>query len=341
MYIQRRQFSKAAMALSVSQIPLALRAQTQTPFDYFSKPGKHVVLTEFFNWKDTGRDRTIPIKIYRPQAVGSYPLLIFSHGLAGSREGGKAWGEHWATHGFISLHLQHPGSDEELLNGADSDRLSMIRKLRSGASSENLIHRIQDARFAIDEIKRRNTAGDTTWQQVDFLKIGISGHSFGAVTVQTLIGQKWQGSSSTVPLTDERIRAALILSPSARQSEVDTFAEIKIPVMSVTGTRDEMAILSGIDVTAANRLLVFQGMPAGHKYQIVFDGADHMVFNGNFEKIRARPSPELDSLHWMWIKASSTAFWYSHLLGDTTADRWLNPNGIGAALKSLAQFSYK
>jgi dienelactone hydrolase len=341
MHTRRRRFNITLLAMGITQSHFTLNAQTQSPLIQFSKQGKHAVVTETIRWQDAQRNRSIPAKIYRPTRKGTYPLLIFSHGLGGSREAGKAWAEHWASHGFFCLHVQHPGSDEELLQGAESDRMSLIRRLRSGASSENLILRAQDVKFSIDEVKRRHAEGDAVWQQVDPLKIGISGHSFGAVTVQTLVGQKWQPNSISSPLIDTRIQAALLFSPSARQTEADAFSEIKIPVMSITGTRDEMAILGGIDVTATNRLLVYQGMPTGYKYQIVFDDADHMVFNGNFEKIRARPSPELDNLHWMWIKASSTAFWHAHLLGDKVAEDWLNPNNIGIALKSLAQFSHK
>src|ERR1700722_18408724 len=63
-------------------------------------------------WRDAKRERTVPVKIYFPKTgEGPFPVIIFSHGLGGSREGYEYLGRYWASHGYVSVHLQHAGSD--------------------------------------------------------------------------------------------------------------------------------------------------------------------------------------------------------------------------------------
>ncbi len=62
-------------------------------------------------WTDAARSRTVPLRVRWPDGPGPWPLLLFSHGLGGSRDGGELWGEAWCEAGFVVIHLQHPGSD--------------------------------------------------------------------------------------------------------------------------------------------------------------------------------------------------------------------------------------
>ena len=45
------------------------------------------------------------------------PVIIFSHGLGGSRDGYEYLGRHWASHGYVSVHSTHIGSDTSALKG--------------------------------------------------------------------------------------------------------------------------------------------------------------------------------------------------------------------------------
>jgi predicted dienelactone hydrolase len=42
---------------------------------------------------------------------GPFPVIVFSHGLGGSREGYKYLGRHWASYGYVAVHVEHLGSD--------------------------------------------------------------------------------------------------------------------------------------------------------------------------------------------------------------------------------------
>ena len=39
-------------------------------------------------------------------------MIVFSHGLGGTRDGYEYLGRHWASYGYVSVHLQHKGSDD-------------------------------------------------------------------------------------------------------------------------------------------------------------------------------------------------------------------------------------
>ena len=53
-----------------------------------------------------------PIRVYLPAAGTPAPVVLFSHGLGGSREGNAFMGRHWAQRGYVAVFLQHPGSDD-------------------------------------------------------------------------------------------------------------------------------------------------------------------------------------------------------------------------------------
>ena len=97
--------------LVVVAIPLALTAK-EPAVVYDGKPGPYAVETACYDWQDKPRQREVPVKIYFPKTGdGPFPVIIFSHGLGGSRDGYEYLGRHWASHGYVSVHLQHKGSD--------------------------------------------------------------------------------------------------------------------------------------------------------------------------------------------------------------------------------------
>ena len=70
-------------------------------------------------WLDKIRSRQIPVKLRWPDA-GRYgevrPVIIFSHGLGGTTDGGAVWGEAWAAAGFVNHSISVAGSVGDQLN---------------------------------------------------------------------------------------------------------------------------------------------------------------------------------------------------------------------------------
>ena len=87
------------------------------------------------------------------------------------------------------------------------------------------------------------------------------------------------GARNTLGLTGTRSFAAYIaLSPQGTGSifPPDAWSELRRPVLSLTGTRDNE--LGGADWTT--RTQPFQNMPPGCKWLGIIDGATHMNFAG-------------------------------------------------------------
>ena len=276
-------------------------------------PGAAEVETRDLTMPDPARNREIPMRIYLPRTEGPAPLIVFSHGLGGSRADNPYLGQHWAQRGYFVVFLQHPGSDSSVWRDARPGETRAA--MQSAASIENFILRIQDVQFFLDA-----AAGDQPWTaQIDSDRIGIAGHSFGAVTGQALGGQQFPGRAFTEP----RINAALMLSPSAAVvgTQEDAFGEVAIPWMLITGSHDH-AFLSR--QTPATRQTIFPALPEGGKYEVVLHGAEHTSYNEQplpGERLPRNPN------HHRAILALSTAFWDTHLQGDDQARIWLQGTG--------------
>ena len=77
-----------------------------------------LVETLDLEWRDTKRQREVLAKIYFPKnATTPCPVLVFSHGLGGTRNNYEYLGQHWASHGYVVAHVQHHGSDDAAWRG--------------------------------------------------------------------------------------------------------------------------------------------------------------------------------------------------------------------------------
>jgi predicted dienelactone hydrolase len=105
-----------------------------------------------FEWIDRSRSRPVPARLYWPHAAAPeapVSLVVFSHGIGGSRQGYSYLGKYWSARGVASLHIQHVGSDSTLWRG---NPLGMIGRLQAAAQEKEAIERAADVRFALDRI---------------------------------------------------------------------------------------------------------------------------------------------------------------------------------------------
>jgi predicted dienelactone hydrolase len=270
--------------------------------------------------KDVKRAREIPIRVYLPKEKKPAPVVLFSHGLGGSREGSAFLGNHWAARGYVAVFLQHPGSDDSVWK--DKPPAQRLAAMRAAADLDNFMLRVADVRSVLDQLEQWNkAAGHPLAGRLDLARVGMSGHSFGAVTTQALGGQRFVRGAS---LTDVRIKAAVIMSPSSPRRGVDpaqAFGSVKIPWMLLTGTRDTAPIG---DVDVASRLSVFPALPPRAKYELVLYNAEHSVFT---ERALPGDRQPRNPNHHRAILALTTAFWDAYLRDDPNAKQWLDGDG--------------
>ena len=84
------------------------------------------------------------------------------------------------------------------------------------------------------------------------------------------------------------------------------------------------------DQDVKSRLAVFSALPAGGKYELVLDNAEHSVFTERplpGDKERRNPN------HHRVILALSTAFWDTYLRDDAQAKAWLDGDGPKSVLQ--------
>jgi predicted dienelactone hydrolase len=142
-----------------------------------ANPGRYPVKLQTEILKDPRRNRQFTADFYLPQGLSQpAPVIVLSHGLASDRQHFAATARHLASHGFVAVTLEHPGSN-----------LQKFKSLLAGSSKEmfdvsEFIDRPKDVSYILDDLWRR-MPGMANVQQV-----GVIGHSFGGYTALALAG---------------------------------------------------------------------------------------------------------------------------------------------------------
>ena len=287
---------------------------------------------------DTKRNRDIPILVYLPAVKTPVPVVVFSHGLGGSRMGSSYLGKHWSARGYVAVFVQHAGSDSSLWkNKARNQRLKALKgAIRGGNGLKNTIFRVQDIPAVLDQLERWNhDSKHALAGRLDLKQIGMSGHSFGAITTQLVSGQS--DPKGETRFTDPRIKAAIVFSPSSpyQGDPAVAFAKVKIPWMLMTGTKDIAAVGKA---NLQSRLAVFPALPPGGKYELVLYNGQHAAFT---ESPQRRNAKKRNPNHHRIILALSSAFWDTWLRGDPAAKNWLEGNGPHSTLEAKDTWQIK
>ena len=211
-----------------------------------------------------------------------FPLIAFSHGNAGIRFQSIYLTEHLASHGYVVVAPDH--LHNTLL---DNDTHLFIQVLKN---------RPHDVSIAIDDVLRRSrAAGDPLTGMADASHIGVSGHSFGALT-SLLVGGALidlaaaraacaqmsslicDGIGDTLTeevvskMADARVMATLSLAPGGRIAFGKTgLSRLHGPVMIQGGTLDATTPL------ADEGWPIYDGLPSP-KQMADIAGAGHFSF---------------------------------------------------------------
>jgi predicted dienelactone hydrolase len=285
-------------------------------------------------WRDTDRQRDIPWRLRLPETgtgAASVPLILFSHGLGGSLDGGAEWSRAWAEAGFATLHLQHAGSDRAIWAGG-------LRAVKAAASVEQLVARCRDVRFAVARLLQLQQSGEAGWARIQPDALGMSGHSFGAHTTLAVAGRAFPARLGT-DLAEPRFKAFAAFSPAAG-SNPDGLRTITRPMLCMTGSLDGDPL--GSERSGDYRREVYAHLPPGAKAQLWLEGADHQTFGGSGEvgagraaRLAGRGRPEapvaLAEHHAAVIRGVTTDWWRAHLQHDAAAvQRLRTPQGLAS-----------
>ncbi len=295
--------SLSSCVASVSTNPLEDGSESRQPtvgFDAVAEAAKLVpeaslYTTQAFDWRDGARTRNVPVRLYLPtaavgDAAGPVPLVVFSHGLGGSRDGYKYLGRFFAANGYASLHVQHVGSDRQLWFG---NPFSLLGRMNDAANENEAIDRVRDLSFALDQLLVSDIAA-----RIDRQRIVAAGHSYGANTSMLASGAEVERAGRVLRLRDPRIMAAILLSAPPFYGSTDTAKILKpidIPTLHITATDDDIAI-PGYRSRLGDRVEVFEQIGNGHnaaKTLAVFKGGSHSIFTDRMGTGGAELNPKV------------------------------------------------
>jgi predicted dienelactone hydrolase len=326
-----------AGAAIVSPAPAASTPLVTSEVPVWGRLGPYEVAVVRDTWKDARRQREVPVKIYYPaQGAGPFPVIIFSHGLGGSREGYEYLGRQWASHGYVSVHLQHLGSDRAVWENSWSKLLA----LRQAAHNlQNSLNRPLDVSFALDQLEKLNQSEGPFQGHLDLSRVGAAGHSLGAYTTMAVAGQVFgRPGGRDISLADPRIKAAIPMStpvPRKKGNLTRAYDHITIPCLHMTGTRDDSPIG---ETRAAERRFPFDYTNGSAQYLVTFRYGDHMIFSDH-QRLLSRGHQ--DARFHDLIRLGTTAFWDAYLKGEAAARSWLSNGGLAGALGADATLEMK
>jgi predicted dienelactone hydrolase len=252
--------------------------------------------------------RTLPVAVDAPAQSG-LPVVMISHCHSCTRLSNATTAIRLASHGFAVVSVEHAGDTLwETLDGMEAD-----------IDREELEVRTADIRVALDQV----IAGGTPVGAVDAARVGVLGHSMGAVT------------TGRVAETDPRIGAAAALCAPMENPFVPgvTLAAITTPVMFVVAVEDNSITEFGNqfirdNFTEATVPAVKLEIPdAGHWSVSDLDGLVEAFAPGCGDAERqtdGEPFTYLDPDTGRAIAASyATAFFKAKLQDDALAARYL------------------
>ena len=285
-------------------------------------------------WVDTSRNgRVVPWMLYLPDASGGpAPLVVWSHGGGGTREGAAYLGEHLASHGFAALHIQHAGSDRDAFR---ADRRALFAGVQDPELGQD---RYLDVKFVVRQIQAE-AAGK--WRgRIDPQRLGMSGHSYGAITTQIAAGQQVRGFGRA--WAEPAFKGGFIMSPSPPRAGYDSgpgrFGDMLYPLFHLTGTADTSP---ADDFPVEQRRLPFDEINDVDQYLLIINEGTHMTFTGasrGFGPAAADPNIEANL---PLIRAAAVAFWEATLKGDAEARKWLDQGGYAAFVGRLGRVEVK
>ncbi|MBI1301973.1 MAG: hypothetical protein GC137_10025 [Alphaproteobacteria bacterium] len=278
---------------------------------------------------DENRDgRSVPYKIYYPtdHDLTDMPVILWSHGFGGNRDGAGFISRFIAEQGYILIHLTHIGTDSSLWEGKPGHPWDILRQTK--VSRETTLNRMHDVPYVLNHLEHWYKNDEEFGKYMDLSRIGMSGHSFGAMTTQAMAGMLLPDKEQNLlSLRDKRISSGILYSPTpiSHLTEEDPnklYGDIDIPLFHMTGT-DDASPTEGYDYS--HRLIIHDHAGHPEQYLQVLEDGDHMVYNGTRGKLAANPKREQ---HEVEIQHASLAFWDAYLKDHAQAKNWLEKNFV-------------
>jgi len=275
-----------------------------------------------FSVLDRSTGRSIGVRVRLPAEKKPSAVILYSPGLGSGLSNGSAWCDAWQAAGYVVVNLSHPVTNESIWQ---IERESFQENLKKALAPEQYAFRVKDC----SRVLTHCINDPVLTKYIDPGRIGIAGHSYGALTVQAIAGQSVGGQD----LRDNRIRAAIALSPSASSLErARLMSNVTIPFFSITGDHDQFVTFKDgasamrLGTSLDKRLMIYQQLPRGSKQLLILSDADHMTFAGEpvdpsrFSR-DVNTTSEQQRLQWARVSQMSQEFWQYYLSDPKQSDQ--------------------
>lgn len=280
---------------------------------------------------------------------GAYPVVVISHGLGSDRRTYAYLGQHLASYGFVTVLLEHPGSNSRYIQDLVEGRASEL------ADPTEFLARPADVSDMLDVIAMAPEPPSNFQGSLALDRVAVVGQSFGGYTALVTAGatlnfQRLQTDCASEDLfwnTSLLLQCrALVVRPGAdveqlslRDSRVKAVVAINPIISSLFGQRGiatlqvPTAIVAGTDDPIAlplpEQLRPFAQLPIVDKRLLVLKGGTHFSTLGatgdeqfQFPPSVVGPRPELAR---DYLKAFVTAFLMRYLADDLATQHYLEP----------------
>lgn len=209
--------------------------------------------------------KPVQVVAYSFKSAGCRGVAIISPGAGGSEKGYQYLGEAMSSIGYLAVVVGHQ----------ESGRRALREHLRANGLREGLSVLITDPNAYRGRFMDIAAAKEWAASKCNAPESVLIGHSMGAAATMMEAGARNKlGLNGT-----DSFSVYIALSPQGTGSifPQNAWTDIKRPVLSLTGTRDDE--LGG--ASWATRTEPYMNMPAGCKWLGVVDGATHMNFAGH------------------------------------------------------------
>ena len=170
-----------------------------------------------------GRVFPLEVRISAPATGTDLPVVLFSHGNGWSLDGYAPLASFWASRGFVVIQPTHLDSRRNGI-GLDDPRFPTI-----------WTERIEDMRRILDQLDDVEAAVPGLAGRMDRTRIAAIGHSWGAQTVQTLLGARVVDARGRAgeDMSDPRVTAGILLAATGTGgAHLHPFAQANFPFMN-------------------------------------------------------------------------------------------------------------
>jgi len=291
-------------------------------FDGFATRGDLAIRQDdSLTLRDEARRKTLPVRVTWPREGGPYAVIVWSHGMGGSKDHYDPLVTHWARHGFVVI---QPSHGDSLAQARANGRRRTILDLMGQWDQ-----RPADIKLILDNPEQLVAQQPALKGKMDAERIGLGGHSFGAHTALLLAGATVHrpGRVGTMTFRDDRIDAFVMVSAQGTGLLLrrDSYAKVDRPTLFVTGTHDASPINNK---PASWRLEPFRFSPPGERYLLYLDEAHHGFGGIAGPDIRYPGRGPDDADQVGMVRAVALAMWRAHLTDDAAARRWLNDSDV-------------